>query len=194
MLKLVGNCRVFVNTFEKSVKVKGKAKKVDKTTYSCCIKSNDDETLYANLYFANGSGFEDIESGDRIEVVDAFIIGNRAYRDNAYLAIYVNAFEFVLEEETEKPASKKPAKKVKVVEPDEDEDAEEDLKPNLKKVNPPTKIAPAKGVKSKIVKTKNKIADLLAYGYTMDDIDAMSNDEFETAYGQYYGHYLEENV
>lgn len=194
MLKLVGNCRVFVNTFEKSVKVKGKAKKVDKTTYSCCIKSNDDETLYANLYFANGSGFEDIESGDRIEVVDAFIIGNRAYRDNAYLAIYVNAFEFVLEEETEKPASKKPAKRVKVVEPDEDEDAEEDLKPNLKKVNPATKIAPAKGVKSKIVKTKNKIADLLAYGYTMDDIDAMSNDEFETAYGQYYGQYLEENV
>lgn len=193
MLKLVGNCRVFVNTFEKSVKVKGKVKKVDKTTYSCCIKSNDDETLYANLYFANGSGFEDIESGDRIEVVDAFIIGNRAYRDNAYLAIYVNAFEFVLEEETEKPASKKPAKRVKVVEPDEDEDAE-DLKPNLKKVNPATKIPPAKGVKSKIVKTKNKIADLLAYGYTMDDIDAMSNDEFETAYGQYYGQYLEENV
>ena len=194
MLKLVGNCRVFVNTFETSVKVKGKTKKGNKRTYSCCIKSNNDETLYANLYFANGTGFEDIESGDRIEVVDAFIIGNRAYRDNAYLAIYVNAFEFVLEEETEKPTSKKPAKKVKVVEPDEDEDAEEYLKPNLKKVNPATKIAPAKVVNSKIVKTKSKIADLLAYGYTMDDIDAMSNAEFETAYVQYYGQYLEENV
>lgn len=180
MLKLVGNCKVFVNTFEKSVKVKGKTKKVNKTTYSCCIKSNDDETLYANLYFANGTGFEDIESGDRIEVADAFIIGNRAYADNAYLSIYVNAFEFVLEEETETPTSKKRVKSIKTVEVGDDD--EEVVNPNLKRATPETKKTPSKGVKSKLVKTKNKIADLLAYGYTMYDINNMSDSDFVEAY------------
>lgn len=183
MLKLVGNCKVFVNTFEKSVKVKGKTKKVNKTTYSCCIKSNDDETLYANLYFANGTGFEDIENGDRIEVTDAFIIGNRAYGDNAYLAIYVNAFEFVLEEETETPAFKKRVKGVKAVEVDDDD--EEGVIHNRKGPTPETKKTPAKGVKSKLVKTKDKIADLLAYGYTMDDINNMSDSDFVETYRSY---------
>lgn len=183
MLKLVGKCKVFVNTFEKSVKVKGKTKKVNKTTYSCCIKSNDDETLYANLYFANGTGFEDIESGDRIEVSDAFIIGNRAYGDNAYLAIYVNAFEFVLEEETETPASKKRVKSIKAVEGDGDD--EEVVNSNRKGPTPETKKTPAIGVKSKLVKTKNKIADLLAYGYTMDEINNMSDSDFVETYKAY---------
>lgn len=183
MLKLVGNCKVFVNTFEKSVKVKGKTKKVNKTTYSCCIKSNDDETLYANLYFANGTGFEDIESGDRIEVADAFIIGNRVYADKAYLSIYVNAFEFVPEEETETPTSKKRAKRIKAV--DVDDDDEEVVNLNRKVATPETKKNLANVVKSKLVKTKNKIADLLAYGYTMDDINNMSDSDFVETYKAY---------